>query len=343
MTATSTTRLTDHTGPMPTHGTYPVAANELILKGTIVAIDENGRAIAGVAGEGHNAVGIARFTADNRTTAPEGGGAGAIDVEVDFGEFTNIAYTGTAPDAGQPVFIADNQTVTLDSGSATNGLAGVCTRDGASGLCAVLMGPHVAGLVSVDSAVTARVLAVEAAVDALEADALTAQACIPIPLNAWLADGVPLQAFADGSQNGVQLTDSEVAAFRWNPVGEDTSTLSTTIPMPQDLDDTADVVIHALVARIGEVDTTAALVGNAFFQTVGAAYDADADAISSNSAAVDGATKVAHELTLTIAAADVPAAPCALTVTLTPSSALDADDMLLLAAWVEYTRKVLEA
>jgi hypothetical protein len=81
------------------------------------------------------------------------------------------------------------------------------------------------------------------------------------------------------------------------------------------------------------------LTVGAFFQTAAAAYDADADAGGTTTAVSAVATKVVQEVTLTIAAADVPAGPCVLNISLVPTAALDADDLNLHALWVTFTRK----
>ena len=323
MTATTLPRLTDVFGRTPARGTYPVAANELILKGTIVCLDASGNAVEGVDGEGLDAVGIASSTADNRTTAPEGGGAGAINIEVEFGVF-KLAETGTDPVIGDVVYVVDNQTISTDSDSSARGVAGLCV-DVKDSEFYIWVGPHVARLLKNAE---------------LETDATSAQHYIPVPVNSFADDGGPLVAFNDGVANGIALVDSEYQGFRFNPVGEDTSTLSATVPMPPDLDATADVVVHLLGCRVGSADTTAVLDVGAFFHSVGAAHTADADC-GGSTAALAEATTIVAEKTVTIAAADVPAAPCDLTLTIAPDSALDADDYVLGSVWIEYTRALL--
>ena len=340
MTATTHSRTTRFAGVAPGRGTFPMAANMLILAGTIVCRDAGGRAVSGI--DDNNAfpaMGKASSNFDNRTTAPEGGGAGAINCEVEYGVF-GWAFTGTTPVGGQVVYVVDNQTVSLDSDSGTRGIAGYVTyTEGTT--CYVLMGPTVAGQIVIAASEASQLDTAQADIDALQADALSAQSFIPIPITSWLDGGAPLAAFVDGSVNGVALVDSKAVGFRFNPVGQDTSTLSTSIAMPPDLDDAASVVLHVLAFRIGSSDTTTVLVGNAFFQEVGAAHTADTDAITVDSAALNAATTVVGEYTLTVAGADVPPAPCALTLTLAPSSALDADDLVIVGTWLEYTRKLL--
>ena len=342
MTATTHPRNTDFKGVYPARGTYGVAANTLILRGTMVALDSDGRAcVATDDNHAHAAVGKASATFDNRTTAPEGGAADAIYAEVEFGVF-GWAFTGTTPKPGQVVYAVDNQTVSLDSDSGTRGLAGYVSQVIGT-TCYVLMGPTVVGQIVIAASEAAQLDTAQTNIAALQVDALSAQSFIPIPLMSWTDAGAPLIAFVDGSANGVGLHDSEGFGFRFNPVGQDTSTLVTSVALPPDLDDAANVVLHVLAARVGASDTTAVLSGSAFFQAAGVAYTADADAITVDSAALDAATTVVGEYTLTIAAADVPAAPCSVTLTLAPSSALDADDLIIFGTWIEYTRKLLTA
>lgn len=348
MTATSTYRATPWAGEFPHRGTFAVAANTFCLGGTIACVDADGRTTPGALNAGLNAVGKYGHHVANLTTSESGGAAGAVDADIQYGIFGWL-YDGTVPEPGQVVFVLDNQTVTIDSNAGARGIAGYCAelRDG---LCWVLMGPTVVGQIVIAADVEADldqaetdIDNLETVVDALEVDSLSAQCFVPIPLTSWLDGGAPMAAFVDGSVNGVALVDSEVVGFRFNPVGEDTSVLSTSVALPPDLDDAADVVLHVAAARIGAADTTTVLSGAAFFQTMGAAYDADADAITVDSAALAAATKVVTEYTLTIAAADVPAAPAVLTLTLAPSAALDADDLVICGTWIEYTRKLRTA
>lgn len=325
-------------GLVPANVTLPAAANELIRKNVMVCRNSDGRAVEAANGEGFPVVGRSRSVCDNRSTAPEGGGAGAINSEIECGVFS-YGYNGTAPKPGQVVFVYDNCTVTLDSNAAANGIAGYCVEtDTTAGRCYVLMGPTVAGQIVIAAAEAADLDQAQTDIDALQADALTAQAFLPVPLGAWTNSGAPLVAFNDGVADGIEYTDSKVRGFRWNP--SPTAKLVTTVPLPADLDDTKAVVVHALACRVGAADTTTVLVVEAFFQTVDAAYDADSDC-GGNTTALDKATKVVGEYTRSLAGGDVPAHPCAVTLTLKPSAALDADDCIVVATWLEYTRKLL--
>jgi hypothetical protein len=338
MTA-ATRPLMRESGPLfPSRATLPMAANELIKRGWIVCVNASGQAVEGVDGEGFNAVGTAASTFDNRTTAPEGGGAGAIDAEIDVG-VKDLAFTGTTPVQGDVVYVVDNQTVSTDSDSGARGIAGMVTE--VRGTKAyVWMGSHVVGMIAIAATEASQLDTAQADILELQIHATSAEHCIPIPITAFTDSGSPQVEFNDGVANGLALVDSEMVAHRFNPVGEDTSLLCATIPLPQDLDDSEDIVVHLMGCRIGSADTTAVLAVGAFFQTVGAAHTADADA-GGNTAALDEATTFVAEKTVTIDAADVPAAPCQLTLTIAPDAALDADDYCLSTVWLEYTPQYL--
>jgi hypothetical protein len=401
MADATTEVFTDRSGLVPAQSSLGCAANVLLLAGTIVTADASGNADVPTAGQ--HAVGIPDATFDNRTTAPEGGGAGAVIAEISHGVFT-LAYTGTAPVVNAKLktimYVVDNQTVSTDSNSGARGVCGLCVDVIDATYCKVLINPGLnailahttstqidldtaeatlaalvtevgdytggggaeadiaTGVVQAETDITALqtevgdytggggaeadiatgVVQAETDITALETDATSAQAFVQIPLNAIrLATGAALPAYSDGV-DGLTLQDSEFHGIRFND-GVHTA-MSVSVPLPPDLDETADVVVHALGARIGTADTDAALAIGAFFQTVGADYDADADAGGNTSAFDAAATKEVSEVTLTIAAANVPAVPCQLSLTIASHTTLDADDLVVGSLWLEYTRKL---
>jgi hypothetical protein len=344
VTATAIERLTPYAGIVPTKGTLPIAADTLILAGTIVCVNGDGRAVPGVDGEGFAAVGKAVSTVDNRTEAPSGGAAGAEDIEIDFGVH-GWAFTGTTPEPGQVVFVVDNQTVSVDSDSGQRGIAGYVSEVVGS-TCYVQMGPTTAGQIVIASAEAADldqaqidIDAVEARLDDLETDALSVQHMIPIPLSSWrvASDGSAIPGFTDTTTDGYSLVNSEALGIRIN---DDTlAAWATSVVLPPDLDDAEDITFHVLGFRVGAADTTVVMTVGAFFQTVGAAHNASSDA-GGNTTAFDAATNVVSEETLTILAAAVPAAPAVMTLTMVPSVALDDDDLVVLGTWIECTRKL---
>jgi hypothetical protein len=338
-------------GLYPAKGTAPMAANELIYDGCTVCINATGYAVEGALNEGFNAAGVVAATFDNRTTAPEGGGAGAINCEIEYGIFGRTV-NGTAPVAGNVVFVYDNMSVTLDSNSGARGIAGMVTEvrtiNGVV-IAFVFMGPAVTGLIATAAADEADidqlqtdVDAAEVAIDALEANAVTAQAQVQIPITSWrLATGAAIPAFSNGVADGFELTDSEALGLRIND--DSTTSFATSVAMPQDLDDAAAVVVHLLGFRVGAADTSACVTIGAFFQTVAAAHTADTNC-GGDSTTFAAATTVVSEKIVTLALADVPAAPCNLTLTMVvKNTTLADDDLVILSTWLEYTRKVLAA
>jgi hypothetical protein len=325
MTATNAYRDTEYAGPTPTRGTYPAAANKLYPKGTIVQRDASGRATPGAAANGFPAVGVSNATYNNLTGAPDGAGANdAIDVEVLSGVF-GFDYSGT-PLPGETVWVLDNQTVT-DTAS-TNGVAGVCAEV-RNGQCYVWMGPGIAALFSDDSAAETVALAAEAELAArvptmffnIGAARIYSTGAVAIPFNDGVADGIDPTAEGFGFRFNVASTAAIVLAH----------------PLPPDMDAAEDVIVHVTGYRVGAADPTAAVTVGAFFRIAGAAFNADATAGGATTA-FDGATNAITDETVTLAAANVEPGPGDLLLTLVPTAALDADDLVITAVWATYTK-----
>jgi len=299
-------------------------AAAVIYEGAFVSCLSTGYAVDSDASGAGPVQGVAEHRVDNSA-----GADGALSVDVLQGQFwrpnsgTNAC---TVAHVGKPVFAEDDQTI----GSLAS--AGVVV-----GIC-----------LAIDSTLGVLVY-VNAALNAQIAAALSAQSTMPIPVggNWHEVDGTALAAFSDGASNtpGLALDNSEAGGIRWNNAAAP-DPICTTIAMPQDLDDGCDVVVHILASKSGATlaDATTFDVG-AFFQTVGALHDADADAGGTSSAMVGDATaKTVQEETVTIAAANVAASPSCLTLTLQPTDGtLGTDDVTVHAIWLEYTKKFLSA
>lgn len=345
MTATSNPRTaTTFAGLVPARVTLPMAADELILKGTIVCINGDARAVAGVDGEGFAAVGKASANFDNRTGSEAGGGAGDISCEAECGVFS-FAYTGTVPEPGQVVYVVDNQTVSLDSDSGQRGIAGYVSevRDSQA---YILMGPTVAGQIVIAAAEASDldqaqvdIDALEAAVADLEADVEFGEVTIPMTAFRLVASAAVPAEYVDGT-DGFEVADSESLCYRFND--DSTAAIVASVPLPSDLDGAGAVTVHVMGARVGSADATAAITVGAFFQVTGAAHNADANCGGATTA-FDGATTVITEETLAIAHADVPDGPAVLTLTLVPTAALAADDLRVFGVRLTYTRSIASA
>jgi hypothetical protein len=173
----------------------------------------------------------------------------------------------------------------------------------------------------------------------------TEQKIVRLPLNNfWLAAGTPLAAFADAAAvtPGLALNDSEAAGVRWNNHATPAA-MFTTLPIPGDRRPNTAIVVKALVSKSGATagDVTTLTIG-AFFQTVGALSDADADAGGASNAVTAAATaKTVQLVQVSIAAADVPDAPANLTLAVKPTAGtLGTDDLTIHAIWLEYERIV---
>jgi hypothetical protein len=326
MTSTNINRDTEFAGPVPARGTFPAAANVIIARNTIVQRDASGRAVPGAAANGFPAVGVSCQTYDNRTASEFGGAAEAIDIEVMYGVF-GFDYTGT-PLPGETVWVADNQTVTDTASS--NGVAGVCVEV-RNGQCYVFMGPHVAALFSDDSAVETTVGVIE---DELAERVPTMN--FNVGSARVYSTGVIGGAFSDGVADGI---DPTAEGFGWRFNVASTAAIVLSHPIPADLDPDEDIVVHVQGYRVGAADPTAAVTVGAFFRVSGAAFNADATAGGATTA-FDGATNAITDETVTLAAADVLAGPGSLLLTLVPTAALDADDLVITEVYAEYTKLV---
>lgn len=305
MTATTNELLPHYAGRVPEHASPFIAANVLILKGTLVALDSAGRAT--IPGAGRPIIGIAQATYDNRTgSVLLGGAADAIRVECDCGIF-GFAVLGTAPVRGERLYAVDNQTVSLDP-TGSRGYAGPCIQVDSAGRAYAWLGPQ------------------NAASPAAGPDALD------IPLGTLrLSTGAAVPAFGNGTADGFAIVDSKTHALRIND--DSTTIFSTNIRLPESLRAGSVITLHALLARIGSTDTTATLTPHVFAASEGAAEDAGSDLVTGDFAAVSGATKVVQEVTKVLSggvAGDV------LSLTLVATAALANDDMLVLALWLTF-------
>lgn len=187
---------------------------------------------------------------------------------------------------------------------------------------------------------------VEAALAEIYQHIYTAKAVIPIPMPAITAAGAALAAFSDGASAvpGYCVT-AKGLGIRWNNHAEP-DPVGTKVIVPPDADVAANMVLHVLAAKTGATvgDATKFTV-QAFNNDVGAAYDADSDFGGDTSAMTGDATaKTVQEVTLTLALANLTAYPAAIELTIQPKDGtLGTDDVILLASWIEYKRKVLTA
>ncbi len=187
---------------------------------------------------------------------------------------------------------------------------------------------------------------VEAALAEIYQHIKTAKGIINIPTPAFSAAGVAIAAFSDGASDvpGYCVT-AKGMGIRWNNHAAPLAVAGKVI-VPPDMDITADAVLHILAAKVGATvgDATKFTVG-AYNNEVDAAFDADSNFGGDTSAMVgDDTTKHVQHVTLTLALADLAAYPAAMELTIKPKDGtLGTDDVIMLAAWIEYKRKTLTA
>jgi len=165
----------------------------------------------------------------------------------------------------------------------------------------------------------------------------TAQAIMAIPLTSITnEDGTAMTKQATTVAGFAQLADKEVVINI--PVdcsaGE---SLQATIPVPQDLDDAADIEVHVLVGKAADLDTLT-LDCEVFPCAVGDTANADIQ-----DTAAQAITEAASELIFTCGADGVLAAPGTLTMVFALGGTNDGDAVYIYGAWIEYTRKTLTA
>jgi len=188
---------------------------------------------------------------------------------------------------------------------------------------------------------------VEAALAEIYQSLLTAKGIIPIPTPAFDSAGVALAAFvsADSVTGGYCVT-AKGLGIRWNNHATPGPAVGIKVMVPPDADIAADMVLHILAAKTGATigDATTFTIG-AYNNTVGDAYDADSTFGGATDAMVGDATaKDVQHVTRTLALADLAAYPAAMELTIKPTNGtLGTDDVILLACWIEYQKKILTA
>jgi len=275
-----------------------------------------------------------------------------------------LATAITIANVGDNVFLVDDQTVDLVGNVNNNIFCGVIAgyidtthawidiepairqADVATHI-ADTSAAHAASAISVlDSGGFTSETEVESALAEIYQSLLTAKGIITIPMPVITNAGVALAAFAnaDDPLPGFCVT-AEGLGIRWNNHGTPTP-VGTKVIIPPDMDVTADAVLHILAAKTGNTGADATkFTVEAFNNVVDALYDADADFGGDTDAMTGDATaKTVQHVTLTLALANLAAYPAALELTIQPKDGtLGTDDVIMLAAWIEYQRKLLTA
>jgi len=202
-----------------------------------------------------------------------------------------------------------------------------------------------AATVSVDNlgAYTSEVTA-EACLEEIYKSLLSAQGIIPIPMPNITDAGVALAAFSDGDSPtpGFCVT-AKGLGIRWNNHGTPTP-VGTKVLVPPDADVTANMTLSILAAKVGETLADAIKFTIAAYNNdVGELYDDDSDFGGDTDAMTGDATsKTVQHVTRTLALANLTAYPAAMELTIQPKDGtLGTDDVIMLAAWITYTKKLL--
>ena len=176
---------------------------------------------------------------------------------------------------------------------------------------------------------------VEAAITELYEQIHIAQKTIPIPLGAiTMEDGTALDKQATTVAGFAQLSNAELVI----DIPVDCSSgeaLGFSIPVPQDLDDSADIEIHVLAGKDADNDT---LTLDCEIFPCAAGDTANADIQDTAAQAI---TQAASELVFTCGNDGVLAAPGTLTGILTLGGTNDGDAVYIYGVWIEYTGKTL--
>lgn len=188
-----------------------------------------------------------------------------------------------------------------------------------------------AGTVSIDDAGGhTSETTVEAALQEIYQDLLSAQAFIPVPVTGLIeTDGTNTVAFLGPSTTPkLDLANGDTDSgllVTW--AGGNSDAVAFQVPLPPDLDASADIVLH-LRAAMSNTNDTPVINADTYF-------DEGDTKVEDASGAVTGTSYA--EYTITVAAADVPSGAQTMTVELTPATH-GTDDLKLSALWVEHTR-----
>ena len=195
-----------------------------------------------------------------------------------------------------------------------------------------------AGTVSIaDSGNFTATTTVEAALAQIYQHLVTAQGTIPVPLGAiTMEDGTALTKQATTVAGYEQLADKETVIT----IPVDCSAgeaLGFSVPVPQDLDESADITVHVLAGKAVNLDSLT-LDCEVFPSSAGDVGNSDIQDTAAQTI-VAGVT----ELVFTCGADGLLAAPGTLSVVLTLGGTNDGDAVYIYGAWIEYKKKILTA
>ena len=316
--------------------------NSTIYKGALACVDATGYVVRGGDTAGLKFVGVAYETVVGNNTN-----------KCRFDQKGNHLFAiaaATVADIGKAVFIVDDDTVGLAATTTHDIYCGViaavesATRVWVNIYPALLQtdvathiadttGAHAADAISIaDVGTFTAQTEVEGALQEIYRDLISAQKVIPVPIGAFTReDGTALTKFTAGATPGFQQLANKEVVLAWDgnatPEGA-----AIVIPfVDPGIDATKNAVVHILARMAGATDTPV-IAMEAYF----GAGDTDC---AGTDPEVTSATLA--EYTMTIAAADVPAAPSSLTLILTPTAGqMGTDELYIYAIWLEVTSKL---
>jgi hypothetical protein len=340
---------------------FAVINADIIYGGSLVCVNAAGYALPGSDTAGLTFVGIAQERVDNSL-----GSAGDKNVIVRRrGLFRMTFHTAISiANVGDKVFIYDDESVDVTANVTHKIFCGIIATyidtthawvdiepairqaDVASHVADASAAHSASAIAVVDEGTFTEADDVEEALAEIYQHLKSAKGIIPVPMPNITNAGAALAAFSDGDSAvpGYCVT-AKGLGIRWNNHATP-GAVGTKVIVPPDADVTANMVLHILAAKTGATvgDAVKFTVG-AYNNDVGAAYDADDNFGGDTTAMTGNATaKSVQEVTLTLALADLTAYPAAIELTIKPKDGtLSADDVILLAAWIEYKKKLLTA
>lgn len=340
----------------------PVINADIVYAGGLTCVNAAGYALPGSDTAGLIFMGVARENVDNSL-----GAVGALSVVVRRrGLFKmKLATAITIANVGDEVFLVDDESVDVTANVTNKIFCGIIASyidtthawvDIEPAIRQADVATHIADTSAAHSASAISIADVgtftpqtemEAALQEIYQSLLTAKGIIPISLPHITSAGVALAAFTSEDQaTGGYCVTAKGLGIRWNNHATPGPAVGSKVMVPPDMNITANAVLHILAAKTGATlgDATKFTV-EAFNNVVGAAYDADTDFGGDTDAMVGNATaKNVQHLTLTLALANLAAYPSAIELTIKPKNGvLGTDDVIMLAAWIEYQKKLLTA
>jgi len=332
-----------------------------IYAGGFVACRADGYAVPGDDATGLIFQGVAREYVDNSLGDD---GDKAVVVRRRGLVKATLGHAITIANIGDNVFLADDETVDLTAYTTYDIFCGIIAgiidtthawidiepaikqADVATHI-ADTSGAHAASAISIaDEGTFTEETEVEAALQEIYQGLLTAKGIINIPMPNITSAGVALAEFSDGESAvpGFCVT-AKGLGIRWNDHATP-GAVGTKVMIPPDADVTANMVLHILAAKTGATagDATKFTVA-AYNNVVDALYDADDDFGGDTGAMTGDATaKTVQHVTLTLAPANLAAYPAAMELTIKPKDGtLGTDDVIMMAQWIEYQKKLLTA